>query len=140
MPHVPGAFWAPQIGYVSVASRAIAGQPSGNGRERIGHLLYRSVIGRAAVPGTEGDGLVPVSSTHLDGARTILLDSYIHGPSAGRPWYGSDGAVDVWWPAALEAWQSALEFRAGLRLTAGAAAREEPAAEPAASPSSSRRG
>jgi hypothetical protein len=115
---VPGSFWAPQIGYVSVASRAVLANPHGDGRERIAHLLYRSVIGRAAVPGTEGDGLVPVAATRLDGARQILLDSHIHGPSAGRPWYGSDDAVDIWWPPALEAWQAALDFRAGMKLEA----------------------
>jgi hypothetical protein len=38
----------------------VRGDPAGTGRERVAHLLYRSVIGRAAVPGTEGDGLVPV--------------------------------------------------------------------------------
>ena len=32
---VPGAFYAPQIGYLSVTSRAIVGDPSGTGRERV---------------------------------------------------------------------------------------------------------
>ncbi len=86
---VPGAFFAPEIGYLSVASRAVRGDPAGSGRERVAHLLYRSVIGRAAVPGTEGDGLVPVVAASLDGARQLVLDDAIHGPGAGGPWYGS---------------------------------------------------
>jgi hypothetical protein len=110
---VPGAFFTPEIGYVSVASRAIRADPTGDGRERVAGLLYRSVIGRAAVPGTEGDGLVPVAATHLAGARHVLLDHSIHGPGAGAPWYGSDDALDVWWPIALEAWRGALAYRAG---------------------------
>ena len=110
---VPGAFFAPQIGYVSVASRAICADPSGDGRERVANLLYRAIIGRAAVPGTEGDGMVPVAATQLAGARQVLLDHSIHGPGGGAPWYGSDEAVDVWWPVALEVWRGALAYRAG---------------------------
>jgi hypothetical protein len=109
---VPGSFFAPEIGYVSVASRAVPGDPGGTGRERVAHLLYRSVIGRAAVPGTEGDGLVPVVATALAGARPIVLDHSLHGPGAGGPWYGTDDEVDVWWPVALEAWREALHCRA----------------------------
>jgi pimeloyl-ACP methyl ester carboxylesterase len=109
---VPGAFHSPEIGYVSVASRAIGGYPAGTGRERVAYLLYRSVMGRAAVPGTEGDGLVPVASAMLAGSAQIVVDGAIHGPSAGAPWYGTDGPMDVWWPAALSAWHEALAYRA----------------------------
>ena len=110
---VPGAFHSPKIGYVSVASRLIRGDPAGTGRERAAHLLYRSVAGSAAVPGTEGDGLVPVASAMLAGSTQIVVDDAIHGPSAGAPWYGTDGPMEVWWPAALSAWHEALRHRAG---------------------------
>jgi len=110
---VPGAFFAPEIGYVTVASRAIRSDPAGGGRERVADLLYRSVIGRAAVPGTEGDGLVPVVATRLAGARELVLDHSVHGPGAVAPWYGSDDALDVWWPVAVESWRAALSYRAG---------------------------
>ena len=106
----PGACHSPQIGYVSVASRAIRGDPAGTGRERVAYLLYRSVMGRAAVPGTEGDGLVPVDSAMLAGSTRIVIDGAIHGPSATSPWYGTDDAMDVWWPAALSSWHEALRF------------------------------
>jgi hypothetical protein len=109
---VPGAFHSPQIGYVSVASRRIRGDPAGTGRERVAHLLYRSILGRAAVPGLEGDGLVPVVAAMLAGSRQIVVDDAVHGPSAGAPWYGTDGPMDVWWPAALSAWHEALAYRA----------------------------
>jgi len=108
----PGAFHSPRIGYVSVASRAIRGDPGGTGRERVAYLLYRSVVGRAAVPGIEGDGLVPVVSATLAGARHILLGDAIHGPGAGAPWYGADGPMDGWWSAALSTWHEALAYRA----------------------------
>jgi pimeloyl-ACP methyl ester carboxylesterase len=109
----PGAFHSPTIGYVSVASRAIRGDPAGTGRERVAYLLYRSVLGRAAMPGIEGDGLVPVVSAMLAGSRQIVVNDAVHGPSAGAPWYGTDGPMDVWWPAALSAWHEALACRAG---------------------------
>jgi pimeloyl-ACP methyl ester carboxylesterase len=108
----PGACHSPEIGYVSVASRAVRGDPAGTGRERVAYLLYRSVIGRAAVPGTEGDGLVPVASAMLAGSAQVVVDDAIHGPSAGAPWYGTDGPMDVWWPAALSAWHESLAYRA----------------------------
>ncbi len=115
---VPGSFHAPSIGYVSVASGAFCGDPAGTGRERISYLLYRSVMGRRAVPGLVGDGLVPVQSTWLEGARHLVVANAVHGPSAGRPWYGTDEAMDMWWPVALESWRAALSFRAGLPGTA----------------------
>ena len=110
----PGAFHSPKIGYVAVASRVVRGDPSGTGRERVAYLLYRSVLGRATVPGTEGDGLVPVVSAMLSGARQIVVNDAVHGPSAGAAWYGTDGPMNVWWPAALQAWRDALAYRAGL--------------------------
>ena len=110
---VPGAFFAPEIGYVAVASRAIRGDPHGSGIQRFSYLMYRSVIGRAAVPGTEGDGLVPVVAAALSGARSLILDDACHSPGSGAPWYGSETAVDRWWPVALDAWRAALAYRAG---------------------------
>jgi hypothetical protein len=119
---VPGAYFAPEIGYLSVASRAIRSDLSGSGRERLAHLLYRSVIGRAAVPGTEGDGLVPVVATALSGARQLVLDRPTHGPSVGLQWFGSDDAVDEWWPVAVETWRTALQYRAQVSPPVGRAA------------------
>jgi hypothetical protein len=109
---VPGAFFAPEIGYLSVASSFVCGDPAGTGRERVAYLLYRSVIGRAAIPGTQGDGLVPVVATHLEGARHLVIDGVVHGPGLDGDWYGSSFAVDEWWPAAEEVWRSALAARA----------------------------
>ena len=107
---VPGACFAPRVGYVSVASRSIRSGPGSLGRARLADLLYRSLIGRAAKPGTEGDGFVPVEAAALPGAGHVLLDGALHGPSSGT-WYGSPAALRVWWPIALEAWHEALRVR-----------------------------
>lgn len=119
---VAGAFYAPRIHYLSVASRAVVANPAGDGRQRVANLLYRSVAGRAAVPGTEGDGLVPVTATQLPGARHLVLDDFIHGPGASRAWYGSAAALDLWWPVALEEWRAALRVRAAAGSEAGSRA------------------
>jgi hypothetical protein len=108
----PGCCHSPSVGYVSVASRAIVSDPKGSGRQRVADVLYRSVMGRAAIAGTEGDGLVPVASTILPGARHVVVDHAIHGPTAAAPWYGADEAMDEWWPIAIEAWRDALRYRA----------------------------
>ncbi len=109
--YVPGTAHAPSVGYVSVASRAIVGDPSGNGQERVSYQLYRSILGEQAAPGTTGDGLVPTESALLSGARQIVLDTAVHGPGSGAPWYGADDQIDLWWPAALDAWRTALRAR-----------------------------
>ena len=124
----PGSFHAPAIGYVSVASRGFRADPGGTGRERISYLLYRSVVGRRVAPGLDGDGLVPVPAALLHGAAHLVIDGAIHGPSAGKPWYGSDDAMDVWWPVAVGAWRDALDWRAASK------ARGVPAGPPAEVP------
>jgi hypothetical protein len=109
---VPGAFHDPKIRYVSVGSSAVRGDPDGTGKERIAHLLYRSVIGKAAVAGTVGDGIVPLQAALLTGARHVVLDEALHSPGGTGPWYGTDEEMDEWWPIALEAWREALRYRA----------------------------
>lgn len=57
----------------------------------------------------EGDGLVPVASAILDGARRIVLDDIGHGQGARRPLDGSAEGLDGWWDAALKTWYEALD-------------------------------
>lgn len=109
---VPGAFHAPRIGYVTVASRTVTGRLAGSARERAVWRVYQSILPDPACDAYEGDGLVPVASALLPGAHRIVLDDVAHGQARGRPWYGSEEHVDSWWPAALEAWREALAARA----------------------------
>ncbi|XP_010275141.1 PREDICTED: uncharacterized protein LOC104610291 isoform X2 [Nelumbo nucifera] len=47
-----------------------------------------------------GDGVVPESSAHLEGALNITLDGIYHSPVGSddtlRPWYGSPAIVETW--------------------------------------------
>lgn len=43
-----------------------------------------------------GDGVVPLESAHLEGARQITLDGVFHSINAPTAWYGSEGVVDAW--------------------------------------------
>ncbi|HYM83892.1 MAG TPA: hypothetical protein VEY67_07065 [Candidatus Dormibacteraeota bacterium] len=107
---IPGAAFAPHVGYVTVASRSIRGAPDGDQREQTAHRFYRGLLGDE-LSVAEGDGLIPVASALLDGATRIVLPNAVHGQFGGGPWYGSDEIVDAWWPAALDAWHGALRAR-----------------------------
>ena len=111
--HVPGAWFAPRVGYLSVASRRSPARAGATGRrerwlrrsyERVMPIPYPDVI--------EGDGVVPLPCALLPGARQIVLGDAAHGQGMGHPWYGSEEWVDAWWPAALDVWRDALIARA----------------------------
>jgi hypothetical protein len=133
---VPGPAFAPTTGYLAVASRYRVGRREGGAAERSAFAVYRSVLadaaadpaaGRLSLDPTglagdrmlvgdgiiEGDGLVPVPSAALAGVETIVLDGIAHGQARRAPWYGSDEALDAWWPRAIEIWRTALRARLG---------------------------
>src|SRR5438105_79592 len=73
---VPGATFAPAVGYLSVASRAIVGRPDGDGRARIAFRVYRDLL-PSDIGSMEGDGVVPLGAALLDGARHAVLDDIV---------------------------------------------------------------
>lgn len=104
----PGAYFAPRTAYLTVGSRfPNAAFPGLSGR------LAKEVFSIAVGNDTQalGDGIVPYSSVHLDGAQQLTYDDVRHG-IIGAPWYGDDAIIDRWWPTALRLWHSALEARA----------------------------
>jgi hypothetical protein len=111
---VPGPFFAPATGYLTVASAARRGRLDGDPVERVVFRLYRSIHADGP-PGADGDilgdGLVPLASAGLPGAETLIVDGVAHGPTRRGPWYGSDEGLDAWWPRALEIWHAALRAR-----------------------------
>ncbi|NJD11399.1 MAG: alpha/beta hydrolase [Gemmatimonadetes bacterium] len=89
----PGAFFAPTVAYVAVGGRCIRGDARGSARERTAHFLYRHLCGDGA---QWGDGLVPLASAPLEGARNLELDGVAHAPLGGARWYGSPDVVRQW--------------------------------------------
>ncbi len=127
--HVPGAFFAPTTAYVAVGSRFIVGHPEAeDGRARFMWRLYEDVHPSPDDLPVLGDGLVPLASALLPGARHVVLEDAVHGPGVRDPWYGQDAQLDAWWPVALEAWRDALRARRERRAELLAAAEAEAAA------------
>ena len=115
---VPGTAYSPTTSYLSVRSRFVLGHASGNARERAAHQLYRGILPFPRVTVMAGDGLVPLRAAGLEGSEILTLDRIVHGQFGGSPWYGSDEAVDVWWPRAVALWREALRARVALETDA----------------------
>lgn len=90
----PGAYFAPDVTYITVAGCAVEGRQGGSLGERVAFRLYRHLCGEGAVC---GDGLVPLPSARLEGALNLVLEGAFHAPVGGRLWYGSSGVVGDWW-------------------------------------------
>ncbi|MGD1993992.1 MAG: esterase [Anaerolineae bacterium] len=93
----PGAFFAPQVRYTSVAGLAVRGDPRGSLRKRLAFRFYERLSGDGAQP---GDGLVPISSALLEGSKEVMLEGISHFTGFGGPWYGEPDVVERWWRAA----------------------------------------
>jgi pimeloyl-ACP methyl ester carboxylesterase len=90
----PGAYYAPEVAYVSVAGRLRRGDLGGSRAERWAYQTYRDLCGDGAV---WGDGLIPVASALLQGARPVTLEGVSHFPGFGQHWYGDAEIVRQWW-------------------------------------------
>ncbi len=110
---IPGPWFAPGVGYLSVSSRLAVGRRDGSARERGLWRRYASLAPEPVASVIEGDRLIPVSSALLHGAPSLVLEDAAHGQLPGRDWYGSDRFLDRWWPLAIGAWKTALIARAG---------------------------
>jgi hypothetical protein len=110
---VPGAWFAPRIGYLTVGSTAVPGRADGSAWERRVWGVYQSLVADPGAREIAGDGLIPARSALLPGVPSIVLDDARHGSWPG-PWYGSDAQLDRWWPEALATWHRALDARVAL--------------------------
>jgi len=96
---VPGTPYAGTVRYRAVIGRSVRGHPLGDRAQRRAFSAYKYFS-----PWVDewGDGVVPLSSAHLDGAETIVLQGVSHSRKYGRDWYGaSREIVQRWWP---ESW------------------------------------
>jgi hypothetical protein len=103
----PGAYFAPRTGYLTVGSRH-PGTAFSDARGQLGSDFFSLVLGEQTR--NIGDGIVPVSAAHLDGAEQLTFDDVLHGVFGG-PWYGDERIVERWWPVALRIWREALDAR-----------------------------
>jgi hypothetical protein len=103
----PGAYFAPRTSYLSVGSSyPVQAYPGLVGR--LAGEFFSIAVGddtRAA-----GDGIVPASGVHLEGAEQLTFDDVLHG-HIGAPWYGDEKIIERWWPVAERLWREALVAR-----------------------------
>jgi pimeloyl-ACP methyl ester carboxylesterase len=93
----PGAFF-PEIEYVSIAGKALYGKPSWRLREWFTYKSYQLTCGQG---NCWGDGVIPIESAHLDGAKNLILENVQHSPRTAQAstlhqWYGSPKVVSQW--------------------------------------------
>ncbi len=90
----PGAYFAPLVQYTCVGGKRVCGSPDGTMAQRFAYASYRRLSGTGDA---WGDGLVPISSTQLHGARHIILEGVSHFALSRTLWYGSPQVVPRWW-------------------------------------------
>jgi len=118
----PGAF-LDTIPYITVAGNAITVgnddhdsnsrvadkvyEKRGEGNaQNVAKVNYQAIAGEC--DGISGDGVIPISAAHLQGAEQITLDGVLHSINeAGTTlpterWYGSEKVVDQWLSVAMK--------------------------------------
>lgn len=90
----PGAFFAPQVKYTSVAGKLLRGNQDASRQERWAYRVYEEIGGEGTA---WGDGLIPLESALLRGSHQIVLDGVGHFSGFGPLWYGSREVIPLWW-------------------------------------------
>ncbi len=91
----PGAFYAPEVQYLTVAGKLVEGKADGTLRERRAHSAYRFISGTGE---QWGDGVVPATMSTPDGMPAIEINGVAHSPRFGPRWFGGDEAsIRMWW-------------------------------------------
>lgn len=103
----PGAYFAPRTGYLTVGANFSAA-PFRGVLGRLATEIFTLMLGDQVK--SPGDGIVPASAVHLEGARQATYADVRHGV-IGAPWYGDEAVIDRWWPGALELWHAAIRAR-----------------------------
>jgi len=90
----PGSFFK-EVNYISVGGAVDI-------RSKGAYFLTKFIARRsyASINGDfncEGDGLVPLSSSLLEGSYKVILQDTFHGGKFGESWYGSASRVNDWW-------------------------------------------
>lgn len=93
----PGAFFS-GIDYVCVAGKALYGHPSWRLGQWFTYQSYQLTCGQGIC---WGDGITPIESAHLDGAKNLILENAQHSPRTlqtdeTHQWYGSPQILSQW--------------------------------------------
>ena len=90
----PGCY-EPGVDYVAIAGELdLNGDNASSFSRRTASGSYKSIAGNAEL---SGDGLVPVESALLKGARHLVQPDTAHGGFFGKLWYGSLQRLESWW-------------------------------------------
>jgi len=90
----PGSFFN-EVNYISVGGVVdIQSKEAYLLTKFLGRRSYKSISGDFY---SEGDGLVPLSSSLLKGSHQVILKDTFHGGIFGKFWYGSESRVIEWW-------------------------------------------
>ena len=85
----------PGVDYVAIAGEInLEGENASAFSRRSASGSYKSIAGDAEL---SGDGLVPVDSALLKGARHLVQADTAHGGFFGKIWYGSVQRLESWW-------------------------------------------
>jgi triacylglycerol esterase/lipase EstA (alpha/beta hydrolase family) len=91
----PGAYYAPEIQYLSVYGKLIEGRRFGTPMQRRAYAYYHYLSGTG---GQWGDGVVPSALSQVDGIPSLELNDVGHSPLWGTRWYGGDESIiRSWW-------------------------------------------
>ena len=90
----PGSFFK-EVNYISVGGLVdICSKKAYFLTKFLARRSYESISGDF---NSEGDGLVPLSSSLLEGSNQVILQDTFHGGIFGEFWYGSKSKVMDWW-------------------------------------------
>ena len=90
----PGNFFK-NVNYVSIGGKVkINSNQTSLFTKLFARSSYKSISGEKNV---SGDGLVPLSSSLLEGSQQIIISETVHGGFFGSDWYGSRSKVIEWW-------------------------------------------
>lgn len=92
--HCPGACHCDRVAYTTVAGKSLHGSLLTTTQARLAYNVYQDLCGEGNV---WGDGVVPLQSAMLVGARQIVLEGVGHSNLTGGPWYGSREIIPQWW-------------------------------------------
>ena len=86
----PGAFYK-NVNYICVSGKTIFG------KRRLGNwFAYNSYKLTCGKGNTWGDGITPIESACLDGAKNIVIEDAMHSPRSSGSWYGSQQFIPIW--------------------------------------------